>query len=74
VDRHRFVADPDPTFHRDADPVPDSDPDWHRNNADPCADPTPSFVNLEIGQNFFLLFLVMPNFIIFMFSTVANVS
>jgi hypothetical protein len=27
VDRHRFDADPDPTFHFDADPHPDSEPD-----------------------------------------------
>jgi hypothetical protein len=32
VDRHRFDADPEPTFHFDADPDPD--PDWHQNNAD----------------------------------------
>ncbi len=25
VDRHRFAADPDPTFHFDADPDPDPD-------------------------------------------------
>jgi hypothetical protein len=39
VDRHRVDADPDPTFHFYADP----DPDWHQNNADPNADPNPSF-------------------------------
>jgi hypothetical protein len=44
VDRHRFDADPDPNFHVDA--VPDSDPDWHENDADPHADPTPNFTHV----------------------------
>jgi hypothetical protein len=35
VDRHRFVADPDPNFHVDADP----DPDRHHENY------TPSFIH-----------------------------
>jgi hypothetical protein len=39
VDRHHFDADPDPNIHVDAD----SDPDWHQYDADPHADPTPSF-------------------------------
>jgi hypothetical protein len=39
-DRHRFDADPNSTLHFDADPDPV--PDWHQNNADPHADPTPS--------------------------------
>jgi hypothetical protein len=37
VDRNRFNADPDPNFYFDADLIPD--PDWHRNDADPHADP-----------------------------------
>ncbi len=44
MDRHRFDADPDPTHHFDADPDPD--PYWHQNNADPHADPTPSFTHV----------------------------
>jgi hypothetical protein len=49
VDRHRFDADPDQTFHFKADP----DLDWHRNNADPHADLTPSFTQVgELGKHF----------------------
>ncbi len=44
VDRHRFYADPDPNFHVDVDPDPD--PDWHQHDADPLADPTPSFTHV----------------------------
>ncbi len=36
-------AGPDPDFHVDADPDPD--PDWHQNDADPHADPFPSFTH-----------------------------
>jgi hypothetical protein len=43
VDRHRVDADQDPgpdsNFHVDAYP----DPDWHQDDANPQADPTPSF-------------------------------
>jgi hypothetical protein len=41
------LSGPDPTFHFDADPAPDSDqdPDWHQNNADPHVNPTPSFAH-----------------------------
>jgi hypothetical protein len=39
VDRHRVDADPNPTFHCDADP----DPDWYENSAEPHADPTQCF-------------------------------
>ncbi len=48
VDRHRVDADPDPTFRFDADP----DPDRHENNADPNADPIPSFHMLENRAKF----------------------
>jgi hypothetical protein len=45
VDRHRFDANPNPdlnlNLHFDTDPGPD----WHHNDADPHADPTPSFKN-----------------------------
>jgi hypothetical protein len=41
VDRHRFDSDPEPNFLGDADPDPD--PDWRQNDADPRADPAPSF-------------------------------
>ncbi len=40
--RHRVDADPD--FHFDGDPVPD--PDWHRHDANPYADPTSSFTHV----------------------------
>jgi hypothetical protein len=53
VDQQRFDADPDQNFHVDADPDPD--PDWPQNNADPHADPTPSFTHV-----FTLLVPVLP--------------
>jgi hypothetical protein len=31
VDWHRFDADPDSTFHFDANPDPDTDMEWHQN-------------------------------------------
>ncbi len=37
----RFDADPNPNFHFGAHP--DTDPDWHQNDADPHADPTASY-------------------------------
>jgi hypothetical protein len=48
VDQHRFEADPDPNFHVDANSNPDPDPehDWHQNNADLHADPTPSVTHV----------------------------
>jgi hypothetical protein len=45
VDRQLFDSDPDPNFLVEADPVPD--PDLHQNDANPRADPTPSFHMLE---------------------------
>jgi hypothetical protein len=42
VDRHRFDADLDPNFHVDADP----DTDWHQNDVNSQADPTPSFTHV----------------------------
>ncbi len=44
VDRHRYDADLDSTFHFDADPDPD--PILYQNNADPHADPTRSFTDV----------------------------
>jgi hypothetical protein len=38
VDRHRFDADPNPNFLFNAEP--DTDPERHKNNANPYADPT----------------------------------
>jgi hypothetical protein len=46
VDQHRFDADPDPDFHVDANSNPDPDHDWHQNNADHHADPTPSVTHV----------------------------
>jgi hypothetical protein len=37
--------DPDPNFNFDADPDPNTD--WHQNDADPHAYPTPSFTHAE---------------------------
>ncbi len=36
----------DPNFYFDADPDLDLDPDLSQNDADPLADPTPSFTNV----------------------------
>jgi hypothetical protein len=44
LDRHRSDADPEPNFYFDADPNPD--PEWQQNDADPHADPTPSFTHV----------------------------
>jgi hypothetical protein len=44
------VLDPDPNFHVDADPDPD--PGWHQNEADPYADPTPSFTHVGKSEFF----------------------
>jgi hypothetical protein len=51
VDRHRFDADPDSTFHFDADPEPN--PDWHQNNADPNPDLTQVYTSWKIGKKFY---------------------
>ncbi len=40
------VVYPDPNFHIYADPDPDQD--WNQNDADPHADPTPSFTHVGI--------------------------
>jgi hypothetical protein len=52
-----FYADPDPNFHVDDDPDPD--PDWHQNNADPHADPNPSFKYWKI-RIFLLTVTALP--------------
>jgi hypothetical protein len=55
VDRHRFDAAPDPTFHFDSDP----DLDWHQNNADPHADPIISFT--QVGKLGIFFTLIQSN-------------
>ncbi len=52
--------------------VVDADPDRHQNNADPHADPTPTFT--QFGEFFLLLFTVMPVYNVLLVSSVANVS
>ncbi len=48
-DRHCFDAVPDPNIHVNVD----TDPDRHQNDADPLADPTPSFFISRSGtQNY----------------------
>jgi hypothetical protein len=47
VDRHRFHADPDLTFHFNADPDPDSD-----------LDPTTNFP--RVGKSEFFAFIAVP--------------
>ncbi len=37
----------------DPDPDPDPDPDWHKNDAEPHADPTPKFHTLVTGLPFY---------------------
>jgi hypothetical protein len=52
-------ADPNPNFHVDAYPDPDPDldsADWHQNEADPHADPTPSFTHAGKSEYFFVTF------------------
>jgi hypothetical protein len=70
VDRHIFDADPGPKFHVDADPDPYSDPDWYQNDADPHADPTPSF-NIRF---FLLLVTALPVYKVLSFSSVSMMS
>jgi hypothetical protein len=50
VDRHRcdVVTDPISLVY--------ADPDWHQNNADPHADPAPSFTHDEKSE---LLFIIL---------------
>jgi uncharacterized membrane protein len=55
VDRHRFDADPDPTFHFAAYPDPD---------------PTPSFTHVGISD-FFDIFYSLIFLISFIYSTVS---
>jgi hypothetical protein len=63
--------DPVPIVHFDADP----DLDWHQNNVDPHADLTLCFTQVgKLGKIFLLLFLVMPVYKCFLFSSVAHVS
>jgi hypothetical protein len=52
VDRLRIDADPDPNFLVDTDPETYPDPDWHQHDADPRADPTPSFTLVGISDIF----------------------
>ncbi len=51
-------ADPDPNFHVDANPDPALD--WHQNNADPHADPTPTFTNVK--KSYFFYFVKARSF------------
>jgi hypothetical protein len=39
-------------------PYANDDPDWHQNDPDPYADPTPSFTHIFQNPNFLILFLV----------------
>jgi hypothetical protein len=82
VDPHRFDADLDPNFLVDADLDPnflvDADlvPDRHQNDADPHADPTPSFTNVgnwKIRIFSFRLVVLLPVYNVLSFSSVSNV-
>jgi hypothetical protein len=64
-------ADPDPNFHVDADL--DQDPDWHQNNADPHAVPTPCFTDVR-KFDFFYFWSQYCHLTMFLFSVKSNVS
>jgi hypothetical protein len=70
VDRHHFDADPDPNIHVDAD----SDPDWHQYDADPLADPTPSFTHFVKSEFFSTFGQLLPVNSVLSFSSMSNVS
>jgi hypothetical protein len=76
LDRHCFDVGLDPNFYFYADPIPD--PDWHRNDADPHADPAPCFIHEPENLKFYLIFITaMPVYNVphlFSFSSVAQVS
>ncbi len=77
MDRHRFDADSDPTFHLDTDPDPafhfDADPDpvFHF-YADPDSDRIlPQVLNILENLTFFvLLFTAVPKFFVLLFTAV----
>ncbi len=50
VDCHLFDANPDPETNVHVDADPDLDPDWHKNNGDPQADPTSNFTQVEKSE------------------------
>ncbi len=50
MDRDRFDADPDRSFHFDVDP------DRYQNDADPHANSTPSFIHVRKYEIFLLTF------------------
>jgi hypothetical protein len=52
---------------------PDPDPDWHQNDADPHADPTPSFTHVGKSDIFLLLVTALPVYYVLSFSSVSNV-
>jgi hypothetical protein len=55
-------------FYADPDLDPNLDPDWHQNNADPHAYPTPSFAHVgKLGKILLLLFTVMSVYNVFLF-------
>ncbi len=65
MDWHCFDADPNPNFHVDADPDPD--PEWHQNEADPHADPTPSFTHVGKLEYFFTFSHSIATLLCFLF-------
>ncbi len=53
---------------------PDPDPDCHQNEADPYADPTPSFTHAGKSEYFLLLLVTaLPVYHVLSFSSVSNV-
>jgi hypothetical protein len=64
----------DPNIHVDADSDPDSDPDWYQYDADPQADPTPSFIHFVKSDFFFTSSQLLPVYNVLSFSSMSNVS
>jgi hypothetical protein len=65
-------VDPDPNFHLEVDPDPNLD--WHKHDADPHTDPTPSFTLVGKSGFFVLLVTALPVGNVLWFSSVPKVS
>jgi hypothetical protein len=71
---NRFVADPNPDPNSIFMPIQVririTDPDWHQDDGDPHADPTPSFI-LVGNYRFFTFFTAKQVYNVFLFSSKA---
>jgi hypothetical protein len=70
VDRHRSDADPIRIRISLLMPIQirNPHPDWNQNDADPHADPTPSFTSLRKSEYFFYTAMPFCNYFIFLIS------